>query len=361
MTARLRALSGLGDKAAACFLVEAPGARLLLDLGAVAGPGGQPDLRGVGPVDAVLLGHLHPDHAAGLPLRAAVGNPPVHATDLTARVLRLADARPLPLCGQVQLCGVTVTTGRNGHAPGGVWLHLALGEGLLYCGDLGFSSDVYPLDAPPPAATVVLDASSGLAEAPAGGHLAALARALAAAEGPLLLPAPAWGRGVELALAAAGLGAPVAVDAPLRAALARLAGAPEALRPGAAARLAALAAGAEAAETAAPRAGLAVVASDPAAEGGATAAWAARLSGGAGAIRFTGHCPAGSAAARLLAAGRAGRLPWPVHPWLSENRALLLRLGARRAVAAFCDPRLYPALGAALAPAVLPDMADLAL
>ena len=34
------------------------------------------------------------------------------------------------LCTEV--LGVRVRTGRNGHAPGGVWLHLDIGGGLLY-------------------------------------------------------------------------------------------------------------------------------------------------------------------------------------------------------------------------------------
>ena len=50
---RLTALSGLGVKGPACFLLEAEGRRLLLDLGR--GPDGDalPDLAGVGRVDAI--------------------------------------------------------------------------------------------------------------------------------------------------------------------------------------------------------------------------------------------------------------------------------------------------------------------
>ena len=60
-------------------------------------------------------------------------------------------ARPLPLCGAATLCGVTVRAGRSGHAPGGVWLHLSVGRGLLYMGDNGPHSILYAADAPPPA------------------------------------------------------------------------------------------------------------------------------------------------------------------------------------------------------------------
>jgi len=380
MSCRLRVLSGLGAKAAACFLIEAPGGRLLLDLGAVGDPASNPDLRGVGPVDAVILGHLHPDHAGGLPRAAEVGDPPIHATGLTATGLAVRglaatgpaaggrDGRalcPLPLRGRTEVCGVPLTTGRNGHAPGGVWLHLGLGDGLLYCGDLGFGSAVWPLDAPPAAGTVVIDASFGAAEAPAEPPVQALAAALEAVRGagggPLLLPAPAWGRGPELALAAHRLGAPLALDAGHRAAIAAALAVPGALLPAAVKALPGIVAAAEAAETAPARPGLVVLIDDAPARGPLAADWLARIEAGGGAIRFTGHRPPGSPAARLVQEGRAGRLPWAVHPWLAETRALLAGCGARAAMPAFCDPAEYPALAAALAPVALLTGPEIAL
>lgn len=365
MSGRLRVLSGLTAKAAACFMVEAPGVRLILDLGAVGDPAGDPELGGVGPVDAVLLSHLHPDHAGGLSRLAEIGHPPVHATALTARGLGRSDLRALPLRGQVRVCGVTVTCGRNGHAPGGVWLHLGLGGGLLFCGDLGFGSAAWPFDAPPPAATVVLDASFADAEAPATTPSRGLAAALEAvrgpAGGPLLLPAPAWGRGLELALEAGRLGAPLALDAAHRAALAAALAEPEALLPAAAAALPRLATKAEPAEAARPRPGLVVLIDDAPARSALTADWVARIEAGGGAIRFTGHRPPGSPAARLVAEGRAGRLAWPVHPWLAQNRALLAGTRARAAMPAFCAPEAWPALAAALAPVRLITEAETSL
>ncbi|CAN5777420.1 MBL fold metallo-hydrolase [soil metagenome] len=332
--------------------------RLLLDLGRVAGPGGMPDLSATGPVDAILLSHMHPDHAGALALAGEAGDPPIHATPLTAASLALDGARPLPLHGEACIAGLTVRTGRNGHAPGGIWLHLGVGDGLLFCGDLAFRSPLYPFDRPPPAASVVLDASFGLRDDPPGLHLRDLAASVAEG-GPMLLPAPAWGRGPELALAAHRLGARVALDRPLRDVLAVLASAPAAILPAAMPELAALAREAEAAETA-EAGNLVIVTSDPRAEAGATAAWCARLRAVPGAIRFTGHRPPGSAAEGLVASGAATLLSWPVHPMLSENADLLRAVCARQAMAAFCDQALLPGLGRAFGGVALiagPEMA----
>ena len=75
--------------------------------------------------------------------------------------------RPLPLGGTGEVLGIEVTTGRSGHAPGGVWIHLAIGDGFLYTGDWSAESILYGYDRPTSAvATALLDCSYGGYEKP---------------------------------------------------------------------------------------------------------------------------------------------------------------------------------------------------
>ena len=169
MNATLTPVSGLGAKGPACFLVETGESRLLIDLGYGPQPGLWPDVSSVGRVDALLLSHGHRDHAGGLKLLREVGSPPVYATDIVRATLpQDTRSESLPLQGTAEVCGVRVSTGRSGHAPGGIWLHLAIGGGLLYMGDYSVESEVYAYDPPPEAATVILDASYGAYDASLG-------------------------------------------------------------------------------------------------------------------------------------------------------------------------------------------------
>ena len=158
---RCGSISGVGKKGPACFLIEAGGRRFLLDLGEGPPPGALPDLDGIGRIDAVILSHGHRDHVGGLPLLPKLGNPPVYATDVVARALPQGmTVKSLPVGGTADVLGIVVTTGRNGHAPGGIWLHFAINDGFLYTGDYSAESPLYAYDPPPqPAATALIDCS----------------------------------------------------------------------------------------------------------------------------------------------------------------------------------------------------------
>src|SRR5690348_5798338 len=161
--ALLQLISGVGKKGPACFALQVQGKRLVLDLGEGPPPGCLPEVDRAAPADALILTHGHKDHIGGLSLLAKLGNPPVYATEIVAQSLpEDVKARALPIRGTTEVLGIPLETGRNGHAPGGVWLHFGFGEGFLYTGDYSAESALYAYDAPSrAAATALIDCSYG--------------------------------------------------------------------------------------------------------------------------------------------------------------------------------------------------------
>jgi Cft2 family RNA processing exonuclease len=343
----LRIISGVGSKGPACFLLEVQGKRLMLDLGYGPQPGLWPNVDGVGKVDALLLTHSHKDHIGGLSLLPKIGNPPIFATEITAKKLPAGtNVQPLPFRTRGKVLDIELETGRNGHAPGGVWLRFHSGTGFLYTGDYSTESALYAYDPPPKSRTVLFDCSYGEDDTPLAERQAALAPHLT---GDVLLPAPADGRGPDIALHLHRNGKTIRFDDATRAAVRDLTStAREWLRDGIEAELGQLA------EKALPP-------GDPT---GATFATPATCSEGTAAklveqwehqptpaIVFTGYIPPGTPADRLVKSGRATFLRWNVHPRLSDTIALARATGAGTVIPAFCDRKFLPALQAVLKPA----------
>jgi Cft2 family RNA processing exonuclease len=346
-TATLRNISGVGAKGPACFLLEAGGKRLMLDLGYGPQPGLWPNVDNVGRVDALVLSHSHKDHIGGLSLLPKIGNPPIFATEITAKKLPAGiKVNALPINGRGEVLGIPVDTGRNGHAPGGIWLRFHGGTGFLYTGDYSAESALYAFDMPPKSRTVLLDSSYGDDDTPLAERLKTLGPHLA---GDVLLPAPADGRGPDIALHLHRAGKTIRLDDTTRAAMHDLTGVARGyLRDGVEADLTQLA------ETALPPGDISgATFSTPAdGSGGVTAELIAKWENTSEpAIVFTGYIPPGSPADRLVKSGRAKFLRWNVHPRLSDNIALVRSTGAATVIPAFCDRKVLPALQAALKPA----------
>lgn len=190
-------LSGLGQKSSAAIRVRHRGKTLLLDAGGPLHPGDRCDwIHETGPLDAILISHDHPDHIGSV--SKLPWDTPLYCTAEVADALPSGRTwRPLPGRGTCEIEGIKVTTGLAGHSYGGVWLHLDVGDGLFYSGDASFESLVFPFDLPPPAGTLLLDASYGLYDTDQATCQKALLEQLAK---PTVLPLPLSGRAIELAV-----------------------------------------------------------------------------------------------------------------------------------------------------------------
>ena len=119
------------------------------------------------------------------------------------------------------MLGIPVDTGRNGHAPGGIWMRFHGGTGFLYTGDYSTESALYAFDPLPKSRTMLFDCSYGEDDTPLAERLKILAPHLA---GDVLLPAPADGRGPDIALHLYRAGKTIRFDDATRAAVRDLTG-----------------------------------------------------------------------------------------------------------------------------------------
>ncbi|MDF3606364.1 MBL fold metallo-hydrolase [Paracoccus sp. DMF-8] len=330
----LTAFSGLGGKSPAAFLLQIAGRRILLDLGEGPTPGQRPDLTGIGRVDAIFLSHAHIDHVGAIDLWPDLGRPPVFASRATFDALPLLDLHlpphaqhELPLQGPAALLDLPVSTGRNGHAAGGIWLHLQPEGGALYMGDWSRRSGLLPFDLPPPADLVITDLSYGDRDQTLVSQVLELAARITPGT---VLPVPILGRGADMAQRLAALGLTPVLCPQIRA---EMQGALPGLR--------CIATPAEA------RASDVIIAADTERPGDLVA----RLIDAPQSWRFifTGHVAPGSTAAALIAAGRGSRQPRNVHPRARDQIWLAETTGARHLIPAFGALDAAPGLTRSLA------------
>src|SRR5690606_14837050 len=139
----------------------------------------------------------------------------------------MAAARPYE--GMTEIFGLPFASGPTGHAPGASWMRIGGAGGLLYTGDVSEESGLFRCTQPLPARVMVFDASYGAADEPLSTQIAGI---MALADKPLLLPAPAGGRGLEMALAFLAAGHRVSICPSHRAVAETMAARPDWLVPG---------------------------------------------------------------------------------------------------------------------------------
>ncbi|HEV7277709.1 MAG TPA: MBL fold metallo-hydrolase [Devosiaceae bacterium] len=343
------AISGFGVKGPAAFLLEAGHRRILLDLGEGPEAGVRPDPASIRRLDAIILSHAHADHCGALELAPTLGDPTIWCTPLVADLVcagRFGVVRHLPAMGEAMVEGLPVLTGRAGHAPGGVWMRIGGEHGLLYSGDVSYESLLFPADTLPRAAALIVDASYGDYDTRLDRGIDHIAER--AANRPLLLPAPAGGRGIEMAVVLHERGFRVGL-CPAHLALARvLIAAPGLIAPGAATRLeAAVRAAAPLVLDSVPQGVMIAATAD--AESGMAAELVRRWAGDASVrIIFTGYLAAGSPAMALVQEGQAEVVRWNVHPRLSDLRSMINQTQAQFVMPAFLAADAIPDLAAAL-------------
>lgn len=341
----VRALGGFDAKGPACFLVDTGQARLLLDLGKGPDAGSRPDLSAVGAVDAVLISHGHADHVGSLDWLDRIGSPPVYATAPTralAETEALRDAHDLPTGGEI--AGVSVETGRAGHAPGAVWMRIGGPGGLVYSGDYAEGTGLFASAHLPKAHTAILDCSYGVEPEHLTTQIAVLMHS--AGDDPCLLPAPPAGRGLEIALAFLGSGRPVSICDQIRQVGETMLSHGDWLGPTGVGDVEQLLNNAGRLEPDSPMQGIMVAAGANCGSGLSEILGSIALSAGVPII-FTGHLSQGSPAHEWVRAGRAARMRWNVHPDRATLEALLTQTAAHTVIPAFATAAHRQSLSAA--------------
>ncbi len=374
---------GFGEKGRTCIGIECGSARLLLDAGIKTDDHPRTGYPALTPgelkqLTAIVVSHAHEDHAGALGWCMANGFggdvwmtgetaqdfattcadylEPAHKTPASQLAIRkFASGEAL------QFGELTVTSGRSGHAVGGVWLAVQQGaQTLLYCADVVPRSPLLVMDPLPECTLALIDASYGDDPVPAAFRARQIADWINAHPGTCLLPTPLIGRSLELLLA---IPTPLSVHADMIDTLSAQLQKNIWFQPGTVELLGRRLAAANHWHDGDDWPGQPLLCHDGMGLGGPSEQLIPRARAEQLPILFTGHLPIGSPGEHAMAAGAADFIRLPTHPTRDENIAMVKACNADRIVGHSCTAEaleaLAPHLPIALERAATGDHLDL--
>lgn len=355
---------GFGEKGRTCVGVECDSARLLLDAGLKTDDHPEtafPALTRceVENLTAIVVSHAHEDHAGALGWCMAHGFSgdvwmtsetaqdfestcadyltPAHQNPASRLTIRLFES------GQSMKFGdLTITSGRSGHAVGGVWLAATQHEQtLLYCADVLPQSPLLVMDPLPNCDLALIDASYGDDPVPGTFRTRQINDWINAHAGPCLLPTPLIGRSLELLFA---IRTPVSVHAGMVETLAAQLEKGVWFQPGTVELLRR-----HLSEANHWREGDAwpqqpLICHDGMGLGGPSEQLIPRACSEDVPILFTGHLPIGSPGEHAVEAGAADFIRLPTHPTRDENIGMVKACNAGRVIGHSCTAATLEAL-----------------
>jgi uncharacterized protein len=350
---------GFGEKGRTCVGIESDGYRLLLDAGVKTSARGSDDYypaisaERLKKTDAMIVTHGHEDHLAAVGWFIERGfSGRVFMTDETrgeaepclqayatmehVNLFRRSPVLRLGLGDDVLRLGpLSISTGRSGHIPGGVWCCVDDERAkFTYCSDIVPASRIFPMDALPRCDAIAIDASYGDDDVPAGRRAAQVSAWIAAQSDGCVLPTTLYGRSLELFAIIPGR---VALAPGMREALAMQIDGEDWLVRGKTDTLRERLDAAEDWRDDSTLPPAALLCHDAMGMAGPSKRILEMAVSDSRPTLFTGHLPGGSSGERMVGEGRAAWIRFPTHPTLSENRTIVESSKAALVVGHSCE------------------------